>query len=1098
MRETMITRHFIEKIDTKSRIYKLDKNRKFILGDNPGFYNIFFDDSGWDLIDIPHDYSIDRDYSEAGEAQSAYKLGGVGLYRKSFYIKEKKRAVLSFDGIYCDCEIYINGTKLGCHHHGYAPFMVDITDDLFIDRENILAIRVDNPIPTSRWYSGSGIFRDVELILTDDIYFENVKIDDCGLENKDDEIFLKIRANISNKTNKKEQITITHRLIFEDEVIKTYKSDIFSLKPLANAEVKAEFPIKYPRLWSPDSPNLYKVESLIEIDGKIIDKISSDYGFRYLDISSWTGLKLNGSPIKLKGVCLHHDQGALGARAFYRSILRQVLIMKDMGANAIRITHNPASKNLIDIANKYGILLIEEIFDGWIMDKNNDYNDYSRFFEEKIGKSKLINSREEMTWSEYDLKETLRRDYNAPSIIAYSLGNEIMCGTNQSRRKEYPNLARKLITWARSIDQKRFLTIGDNSLRDGYDPIFLEIEEKIMKSHGFVGLNYCDGNKYDQIHKDHPSWILWQSESASSVHSRACYDRLGDDLMDDFRLTSFDDSKVAWGSFAAEAWYDVINRDFILGEAVWTGFDYLGEPTPYNFIARGYPYGPKAPKSSYFGIVDTAGFPKDSYYFYRSQWNNEDTTTHILPTWNDEELGVLAGNVPLTVYTNAWAVDLIFTDQDGNKKSLDKKYMEEARTPAGFTYKKTKGENSYKALYMTWQMPYRKGTIEAISYDKKGRVIPHTIGRSKLLSPGLKTFLSLSAFYQTMSSGDDKINYISIDLVDCNGQIKTAARDEITVEVTGMARLLALDSGLQTDHSPYKTRSKKAYGGRLLAIIEATGVGPIKVKAFGKNIKEAEINLSSFGTFPKFPSITYDKYLLSFKNQAYPQNLFIESKKWDLLNNLSGEDFATYKTDYELVPANLYLKNIKRKMRLMDYKMGIFENEYPVYPKSLPLIDEKGNIYYHGKEISYDNFDEEDFNKNNFSILKTNLNLGVNKYQGQIKINKLVEKYRKDAYIEDFALRKSLGESEANFVFDTQQIFGQIEIISENPPGTLAFLIGETEDEASFKDLIPNEIIREDDKTTYDFGKFSATFIKIKGNLKTVDKIRLRSLKIKL
>lgn len=1094
----MKTKHFIEKIDTKNRLYELDNNWRFCLGDNPGFHKVFFDDSSWDLIDIPHDYSIDREYSEAGEAQSAYKLGGVGLYRKSFLIEKPKRVILSFDGIYCDSEIYLNGTKLADHHHGYSPFKIDISDYLYFDRENILSIKTDNPVPTSRWYTGSGVFRDVELILTDDIFFENIKISDFNLEKRGHDISLEIKANISNKSQKEEKVNVIHNIYYKDKLIKNYETKNLPLKPVENTEIISKFPIKYPRLWHPDKPNLYKIESIIEKNDQILDKITNDYGFRYLEASYKTGLKLNNKPIKLKAVCLHHDQGALGARDYYRSILRQVLIVKDMGANAIRITHNPASKNLIDIANKYGILLIEEIFDGWIMDKNNNYNDYSKFFDQKIGKSTLSNSAEEMTWAEYDLKEALKRDYNAPSIIAYSLGNELMCGTNQAKRKKYPSLAKNLIKWAREIDEKRFLTIGDNSLRDGYDPILVEIEDEITRNKGFVGLNYCDGEKYDRIHKDHPSWILWQSESASAVNSRACYDRLSDDLREDFRLTSFDNSKVSWGDFASRAWYDVIKRDFVFGEAVWTGFDYLGEPTPYNSIERGFPYGADAPRSSYFGIVDTAGFPKDSYYFYRSQWNNTDTTTHLLPSWNDKELGRLAKNVPLVVYTNAWAVELIFTNPEGKKKSLGKKYMEEIKTPVGFSYKKVQGKEGHESLYMTWKTPYKKGAIEAISYDKNENIIKNTRGNSKISTPGEDTFIKLKAFYKTLGDGNKKINYITIDLVDENGTIKTDARNEIFIEVSENAEILALDSGLQTDHSPFKAKSKKAYGGRLSAIIRAKDKGPIKVKAKGKNIKEEEIIIENHGIFPKASSLNYEKYLLSFDSKTYPKKLLLDSKKRDLLDVNKEEDFATYQTFIKSIPVNCYMKNITKNAKIMDFEMGIFEEEIPIFPKSLPLINDNGNIYYHGKEISYEDFNEDNFKKNNYSIIKTSLDLEGNKYHGQIKITKLVEKYRKDAYIEDFALRSFKSEDKAEFVFDTQQIFGEIEILSDNPPAKLIFLIGENEDEASFVSIIPRKITKENNKTSYDFGKFTATFIKITGNLKNIDKIRLRSLRIKL
>lgn len=542
----------------------------------------------------------------------------------------------------------------------------------------------------------------------------------------------------------------------------------------------------------------------------------------------------------------------------------------------------------------------------------------------------------------------------------------------------------------------------------------------------------------------------------------------------------------------------MIKRDFILGEAVWTGFDYLGEPTPYNSIERGFPYGPNAPRSSFFGIVDTAGFPKDSYYFYRSQWNNKDTTTHLLPSWNNKELGKLAENVPITVYTNAWSVELVFTDSKGNKKSLGKKYMEEIKTPAGFTYKKLTEKKGHESLYMTWEMPYEKGTIEALSYDENGKIIENTKGRRKISTPGKDTFLKLKAFYKDFGNENEKINYITIDLVDENGQIKTDANDEIFVEVSQNARILALDSGLQTDHSPFLAESKKAYGGRLLAIVESLGPGLIKVRAKGKNIGEKEISIENHCSFKKSLSLAYEKYILSLDKKTYPQDLIIDNLKWTLLSIDKNQDFATYQTTMDGVSVNLYMKNIAKSAKLIDFEMGIFEKEEPILPKSLPLIDNEGNIYYHGKEISYGDFDEKDFNENNFSIVKTSLDLGGNKYQGQIKINKLVEKYRKDAYIEDFALKSSQNDYEANFAFDTQQVFGELEIISEKRPDSLKFFISEIEDENSFKTLVPIKIKKEKGKIIYDFDKFSATFIRIEGDLKDIDKIRLRSVKIKL
>lgn len=1091
----MKSKYYIEKIDTNKKRINLNKSWRFTLGDIPGFYKNFFDDSSWDYIDLPHDYSIGRAYSKAGEAQSAYKLGGVGLYRKSFTIEDKKRAKLSFDGIYCDAEIFLNGNKLACHHHGYSPFLIDITDFLYHDRENILAIRVDNPIPTSRWYSGSGIYRDVDLILTDDISFDEVRIDDYGLEDKKGEIDLEIKSFISNKGDFDEEITLEHKVFYKDKLVESFESEGFIIKAMVEREAKDRFSISYPMLWSVDDPELYRIESLIKCQGKIIDKVTTDYGFRYFTAAASRGFFLNGEPIKIKAVCLHHDQGALGAADYYRAILRQVQLMKDMGANAVRITHNPGSKKLIDIANKEGILLIEEIFDGWILDKNNNYNDYSRHFDQKIGKSKLINATCDMTWAEFDLKETLRRDYNAPSIIAYSLGNELLCGTNQTRSKEYPSIARDLIEWAREIDQKRFLTIGDNSLRDGYDKNLVEIEEELTKSKGLVGLNYCDGDKYDKIHKDHPNWILWQSESASSVNSRACYDRLGDDLREDMRLTSYDESKVAWGNLAAEAWFDVINRDFVMGEAVWTGFDYLGEPTPYNGIERGAPYGFPAPRSSFFGIVDTAGFPKDSYYLYRVLWNEKDTTTHILPSWNAKELGDLAENVPIVVYTNASAIELIFTDEDGNIKSLGKKYMEEVRTERGFSYEKVKGVDGPRSLYMTWHMPYEKGEISAISFDENGKIIRNTVGRSKVKTPTEDTFIKLEAFYPSMGEDREGLNFISIDLVDEDSNIKSWASDEISVEVSENASLLALDSGLQTDLELFKTNKKKAYGGRLLAIVKAEGPGPLKLKAFGPNLREAEISIPVNGDFSKRESLVYDKYLIN----SSPEDITLKDNKkisWKIIEN--GDYHRIYVGAFDKGPINLYVLDIKEDTELMDYEMGVFEEEPPIFPKSLPLVDEDGQIYYHGKNISYEDFDEESFRKNEFVRIRARLNLCGEDYKSSVTVRKLVETYRKDAYIEDFVLEKRVSDDEIYFSYDTQQIFGEIEIYPVGSYSNLRFFIGESENEESFMEIKIKRIAKDSSKTTFTFGKFSATFIKIIGDVRNISRIRLRSMKIKV
>lgn len=1048
----------VEYVGVGQRSYDFDHLWQFSLGDAPGFFETAFDDSSWQDIDLPHDYSISRPYCEAGEAQSAYKLGGVGLYRKKFIVGEAKRYILYFDGIYCDSDFYINGKYLGSHHHGYTPIAFDISSYLYIDKPNTLAIRVDNPVPTSRWYSGSGIYRSAKLIITEDLAFDlyGLRIDTSNLEDRDSEVSIKISSKIINKSPIRREFTISHDLYFEDKLIKSYESDKLIIDNNITKKFIREFKISYPKLWDVDNPNLYRLVSSIKEKDKVLDTIQTPYGFRYYKFDKDTGFSLNGENMKLKAVCLHHDNGALGARDFYRASERKLNILKDMGTNAIRVTHNPASRKFIDLTNRLGFLLIEEIFDGWILDKNNDYNDYSRFFDKKIGQSQLMFSSEDMTWAQYDLRETLKRDYNDPSIIAYSLGNEILCGTNQAKRSIYPNILEDLLTFSKQIDKNRILTLGDNSLRDGYDPIFVKMEDYLTKEGAIVGLNYCNGAKYDKIHKDHPDWILWQSESVSSVNSRATYDRIDGDLSEDMRLTSFDKSTVGWGDYASEAWYDVIKRDFVAGEAVWTGFDYLGEPTPYNGITRGYFYGSPAPRSSFFGIIDLAGFAKDSYYFYRSQWNDKDITTHILPSYNKEDMEKIGGDIPITVYTNAHQVELIFIDEKGKEKSLGKQSLEEIKTKAGHTYRKVCGKKGYESLFMTWEIPFKEGSIKAISYDNDGHVIKNTIGRNFITSIKDAPRLSLSPYYENMGDGYDNINFISIDIVDTRGDILDSRDDEIHIEVSPNAEILALDNGLQSDFSDFLTDHKKAYGGRLLLVVRALKSGPIEITAKNKDLGETRINLENsfkrkIGTYDKVegPSLLKNKILNNLKDRSY-------------------------------------------RLEALNLTKNIYPYEDLILPKQTSLIDNKCQILPTGSKVFYDNFSIDELWEKGELNIRAHVEDFNLKLPLTLKLKVIEETYKKGAYIEDFALGKRLEEGEIVYYFDTQQLIGDIEILSQDQ----AYRFFISEDDSSYREIFYKNKMTLEEKTIYEFNQFKATFIKIVGDMSKIDNLKIRSIKL--
>ena len=437
-----------------------------------------------------------------------------------------------------------------------------------------------------------------------------------------------------------------------------------------------------------------------------------------------------------------------------------------------------------------------------------------------------------MTWAEYDLKAIMKRDQNAPSIIEWSLGNEIQEGAGGSG---YAERADKLIKWAKEADATKTLTIGSNAVKRG-DWEQVSIGDKLTKAGGTSGTNYSDGASYDKIHKEHPDWKLYGSETASSVNSRGIYSVTGNqEATSDQQLTAYDNSRVNWGALASQAWYDVIQRDFVAGEYVWTGFDYIGEPTPWNGTDPGAKGTWPSPKNSYFGIIDTAGFPKDSYYFYQSQWNEEVNTLHVLPAWNEDVVKKNSdGTVPVVVYSDAKEVELFFTPANrGEKKSLGKKTFKTETTKAGYSYQVLEnGKKNHKDLYMEWQVPYEAGTLEAVAKDAKGNVIKDTEGRSVVKTTGEEAKLSAKTDRNSIQADGKDLSYITVDVTDKDGNIVPDAANRVTFDVQGAGKLVGVDNGSSPDHDSYKADNRKAFSGKVLAIVQSTEkAGEITVTA---------------------------------------------------------------------------------------------------------------------------------------------------------------------------------------------------------------------------------------------------------------------------
>lgn len=848
--------------DAEARVTNFNTNWKFKLGDTPGAEAQIFDDSTWDNITVPHDYSIDQDYTRSGEAESAFKPGGVGWYRKTFQLGSEldgKRVRLDFDGVYMDATVYVNGEQVATHPYGYSPFQVDITDQVKIGAENSVAVRVNNQVPSSRWYSGSGIGRDVDLVVTDPIHIEgngvSVFTPNLNADNAAN-VPTSITANVRNNSEGDASVTLVQS-IFEKggdpaNAIGSVTTDAQNVAAGATAQIESELTASNPTLWSPESPALYTVRTEVQVDGKTVDTFDTDFGFRYFSFDANEGFFLNGQKVKLKGVSMHHDQGALGSVSTRAAIERQVRILKEMGINSIRSTHNPPSRELVEVCNAEGILLISEFFDGWNKPKNSNRYDYARFFDAAMDTGSLIGAAEGKTWAQFDLEQSIARDINAPSIIMWSLGNEVTEGTTGV--PGYVGIQQNLINWTKAMDPTRPVTDGDNKKKGGSNEMH---PQGIADADGINGFNYMKGSQYDSVHSANPTWKIYGAETASAVNSRGIYNVIGNRQdAGGQQLTSYDYSAVPWGHPASEAWFDTITRDFVAGEYVWTGFDYLGEPTPWNGVTAGVPGNAKwpAPKNSFFGIIDTAGLPKDSFYFYQSQWNDSKNTLHILPAWNENVVYKdRNGNVPVVVYSDAPAVELFFTPTGSSTpQSLGKKDFTTKTTDGGYEYQIYEGDDKssteHENLYLRWNVPFNEGTITAKAYDADGNELDTSAweGRQSVTTTGAASKLAASVDRPEIQASGTDLAYVHVRVTDADGNVVPDAANKVTFNVDGEGTLVGVDNGSSPDHQSYRDNNRKAHAGELVAIVQSTKeAGNFTVTATADGLEPASVSVTT-------------------------------------------------------------------------------------------------------------------------------------------------------------------------------------------------------------------------------------------------------------
>ena len=842
---------------------------KFSLSDPSGAESTSFNDGSWDAVTLPHDFSISQNFTTSGEAESGFLPGGTGWYRKSFTVPsgcDGKSVILSFDGVYQNAYVYVNGKQVGENHYGYTSFAFDISKYLVCDglTDNVIAVKVVNKLPSSRWYSGSGIYRDVKLIVADQIHVSQngTQITTPDIENGVGTVSAKVK--VANSGTSSANITVRNT-VYDKKGQKVSESaeTTLTVEAGSSAEASTNNVVTNPSLWSLDDPTQYYVRTEILSGGNVIDTYDTAFGFRWYKFTKNTGFSLNGKNVKLNGVCMHHDQGALGSAAYYDAMYRQLSILKDMGVNLIRATHNPYDEDFIDICDELGILVIEEAFDGWELAKNGNSNDFSVYFNKTLtGDNEILDGDTSMTWAEFAIKSMVKRDRNDPSVILWSLGNEIDEGCSGSTAN-YPTIAENLINWIKEVDTQHPATLGSN--RKTTSGNIASAMAKVVASGGIAGYNYASSGDLDRL-ADYNGGVILASETSSATNSRGIYVSTANNQNVDgkLHLTSYDTSKVGWGKTAHDSIWDTVTKDKVAGECVWTGFDYIGEPTPWNGTGTGSSNGNPYPNSSYFGIVETTGFPKDTYYLYRSQWKQDDTTLHLVTAWDSDNMINKSGMTPVWVYSNAAKVELY---RNGKKVGTATRTVH--TTDAGhkyYTYTTQSADNSVctttsgansESLYSVFNVAYEKGTISAKAYDESGKEITDFEGTASVSTPDAPAKLVVSKDKESITADGSSLSYISVDVTDANGNPDTTATNNIRFTLTGDGEIVGVDNGDQATVSKYQQASVltgttsaniNAYAGKALVIVRSTNkAGNFTVKAESDSLTggEAVVTTSS-------------------------------------------------------------------------------------------------------------------------------------------------------------------------------------------------------------------------------------------------------------
>jgi len=782
-------------------VRELDNNWKFQKGDFQNAFQSNFNDSKWETVSVPHDWAIygpfDKEIDKQsvaivqnGEKVASEKTGRTGSlphigsawYRNQFNIsatEKNKKVILLFEGAMSEPQVYLNGKKVGEWAYGYSYFYFDISDFLQ-EGENTLAVKLTNKEFASRWYPGAGLYRKVSLIIKN-----KESIDQWGTYITTPFISKEVaKVNIKTKASGENGYLVT--TVFDANGQKL-NSDKATIK--FGNEFDQNIKVENPKLWSPETPYLYKAVSQWFVGNELKDEITTRFGIREIKYEANKGFSLNGEITKFKGVCLHHDLGPLGAAVNVAALRRQLTILKDMGCNAIRSSHNMPSLEQLELCDEMGFMFLAESFDEWAKPKVE--NGYHRFFEE---------------YAEKDVVNLIHATRNHPSIVMWSSGNEVP--------DQWGEAGVKRAKWLQDIfhreDPTRPVTVG-------MDQVKATMESGFGALLDIPGLNYRV-HLYEEAFKKFPQGFILGSETASTVSSRGIYKfpviKAKDKQYPDFQSSSYDLEACSWSNVPDEDFVLQDDKPWVIGEFVWTGFDYLGEPTPYD---EKWPS-----RSSYFGINDLAGLPKDRFYLYKSRWNKKEPTLHILPHWNWE--GREGQVTPVFVYTNYDSAELFI---NGKSMGIQKK---NTATP----------QNRFRLMWM--DVKYEPGTVKVVALDKEGKAVAeqeiHTAGKAykMILDPDRKTI---------KADGKD-LSYVTVSIVDEKGIPCPTATNQLEFKVKGKGKFRAACNGDATSLELFHLPTMKAFSGKLVVLLQSLKeAGNIELTVTGKGLKTATLSINS-------------------------------------------------------------------------------------------------------------------------------------------------------------------------------------------------------------------------------------------------------------